>query len=62
MNRNPRRAANHAGRLAVIAHRLQSGPVPVNPWSRTAAVSRPHWDCGAEQANLLLDQLLEHAP
>lgn len=56
------RRAVHAGRMAVIAHRFQGAPPPVNPFPRSAPKSRPYWQWGTEQATRAIDQLLEHAP
>ena len=59
---NQGRRAIHAGRMAVVAHRFQGMPPPVNPYPRTATKSRPYWDWGAEQAQRWIDQLLDKAP
>jgi len=58
MTRPPYREARHAGRMAVVAHRLQGGPQPANPFRASTKRAR-YWRIGAAEAERLVGELLE---
>ena len=55
------RAERHAGRMAVVEHRLKGGGKPRCPWSNNSRRAY-YWKMGAREGERLVGELLSFAP
>lgn len=56
----PLRRANHAGRMALVRHRLLGEAAPANPY-RPGTKAHRYWLLGQREAHRLVDALMENA-